>query len=95
MRYMGIGDKVIYMLNLAKSGNAKREDIEILKEFAKENSNDVILGKVNGYSISDYAIVTLYWLGQFELYKEFIKDIDINEKWCIENLIKSEIYKSI
>lgn len=92
---MGIGDKVIYMLNLAKNGNAKRDDIENLKEFAGENSNDIVLGKVNGYSISHYAIATLYWLGEFELYKEFIKDVNSNERWCIENLIKSEVHKSI
>ena len=26
---------------------------------------------------------------------KFIKDVNSNEKWCIENLIKSEVHKSI
>ena len=58
----GISEKVLFLLELAKKGTASESELSKIIEMISAHSDNVTLGRVFGYSVSDYAIATLKWL---------------------------------
>lgn len=58
----GIGDKVEFLLKLSKIGRYEKEELDEVVSYTSLYSENLILGKVFGYSVSDYAFATLFWL---------------------------------
>ena len=55
----------------------------------------MIVGKVFGYSVSDYALATLKWLGDeksTKLFNDFSKDLSDHRKTGLNDLINSKAY---
>lgn len=92
----GIADKIYFLLKLSKSRKYTNADLKKVISFIPLHSDDIILGKVFGYSVSDYAFATLYWLNTSEtikLFNEFSKNLRPERKYEIEQLIKKKLYE--
>lgn len=95
MNNVGILDKVKYLLSLPEKSEYSSDEIQKAVEMTKEHSNDMVLGRVFGYSVSDYAIATLEWIGTEESRKEFWRIFDglsDRRKIDIANLIEKKLY---
>lgn len=91
----GITDKVYFLLKLSKSKKYTNDELKDVISFIPLHSNDIKLGKVFGYSISDYAFATLFWLGTSEtmkLFSELSEELSEERKSEIEQLIKKKLY---
>lgn len=92
----GILDKVNYLLGISKNKKYNEEDIKKITLLAKEHSEHMVLGRVFGYSVAEYAIATLKWLDTDRTKKLFNKlymDLGTEQKRNINELINREIYK--
>jgi hypothetical protein len=88
-------DKVNFIMLKSKSGNYTAEELETIISYVPLHSTDLVLGRVFGYSISDYAIASLKWIGTdetIELYNNFIKAISPDRIDSIRRLIDSKPY---
>ena len=95
MNNVGILDKVKYLLSLPEKSECSSYEIQKAVEMTKEHSNDMVLGRVFGYSVSDYAIATLEWIGTEESRKEFSRifgGLSDRRKIDIANLIEKKLY---
>ena len=91
-------DKIKYMLYLARDKKYKDEDITLLEEYANEHSNNLVLGRFMGYSISDYALATLRWLNTektINIFNRLFDGLDAQRKNEVSELISSEAYLNI
>lgn len=66
MEKNSILEKIEYMHSLAKNKSYNEKDLMCLKEYSKEYSDNMVLGRFMGYSLFDYALATLYWIGTEE-----------------------------
>ena len=92
----GIGDKVEFLLKLSKIGRYEKEELDEVVSYTSLYSENLILGKVFGYSVSDYAFATLFWLNTPEtikLYNDLSRDIDVKRKKEIESLIELRLFE--
>lgn len=92
----GILDKVNYLLSISKNKVYKEEDINIITSLAKEHSEHMVLGRVFGYSVAEYAMATLKWLDTdrtIEVYNKLYDSLETEQKKSIDELINREIYK--
>ena len=87
--------KVEYMLEIAKEKKYSKEDMASLKSYTKDHSNNAVIGRFMGYSISDYALATLYWLGSkesMEVFKDIYDKLQAERKREVDSLISSNVY---
>lgn len=88
-------DKVIYLLSIAKKGSYDSDELEEIERLIGNHSNHMILGRVFGYSVSDYALATLKWLGseetlkKYQAYERLMTDAQKKE---VDELVKKNIY---
>lgn len=91
----GILDKVRYLLQTAINGIKGEDDVANIVALSEEHSNDVRVGKVFGYSVSEYAIATLSWLKVPSAEKEFKRiynQLSEKRKDRVQELIESKMY---
>ena len=92
----GILDKVNYLMKISKNKRYNERDIDKISSLAKEHSNHMVLGRVFGYSVAEYAIATLKWLDT-DRTKKIFNDVYITlgteQKKNVNTLIDREIYK--
>ena len=89
-------DKVNYILQAAINKDDSPECLLKLHEYTEEHTDHMILGRVWGWSVSDYAIAAMKWIGTKEanaLYSEITGKLPEHRKLEIEKLISSELYK--
>lgn len=94
----GILDKVIYLLTISKTKEYTEEDINIITSLAEEHSEHMVLGRVFGYSIAEFAIATLKWLDTEktnELFNVMYDRLEEEQKNHVKELITREIYKEL
>lgn len=93
-----IQDKVCFILMAAKNRISDDQTLALIDEFAKEHSHHPTLGRVFGYSVSDYAIAALRWIETKESMEIFNKQYEAlprERKMEVDQLIKSEIHKEL
>ena len=91
----GITEKVDFLLTIAKKGQCSNEEFADILKLLVEHSDKERLGKVFGYSVSDYAIATLAWIGDDKSYAEYNKiytTLDEKRKLDITQLVKEKRY---
>ena len=96
MHYNGMLQKVLFLLYSAKNKTISEEDYQLILSYTSQHSDYLSLGKVFGYSISDYAIATLYWLQTSKSLEDFnsiFSQLDKERQSIIKELIESERYK--
>lgn len=87
--------KVDYLLNLSINKKYTNEDLNNIIAFTSEHSDNLIIGKVFGYSISEYAFATLKWINDaatLKTYERLIKNVSLNERLKIKELVDSNLY---
>lgn len=90
--------KIEYLLATAKGKKASQEDIVQIVSLAKEHTDDAIVGRFFGYSVSDYAIATLSWVGTEDAhqhFKQIYERLPKDRKEDVEELIERHIYQEI
>ena len=95
MEFKRIQDKVLYLLRIASSGKCTDADYSTIKTLSKEYSDNMIVGRVFGYSVSDYALATLKWLGDersTKLFYDLSKDLPDHRRNGLNDLINSNAY---
>lgn len=95
MANKGILDKVRYLLLTAKNNNCSGETLEKIREYTNQHTDDYVLGRVFGYSVSDYAFATLKWLNTREslnIFDDLIHQISEPRKREIEELVSKKLY---
>lgn len=94
----GISEKVLFLLELAKKGAASESELSKIIEMISAHSDNVTLGRVFGYSVSDYAIATLKWLDSENAlleYEKAIRGLSDNRMSAITELITNKPYLQI
>ena len=87
--------KIEYMLSLAKNKSYNEKDLMCLKKYSKENSDNMVLGRFMGYSLSDYALATLYWIGTEEtkmIFDDLFHKLQSDRQKDVRTLIQKELY---
>ena len=88
-------EKVNYLLTIAKTKDFSRDDLKNIETLTSDDSDHPRLGKVFGYSVAEYAIETLKWINEEDIYKSFTKGLDEYKKGRITDLIESRCYQQI
>lgn len=91
----GILDKVKFLLSLAQKKQYTKNELDSVKTLLSEHSDNMRLGKVFGYSISDYALATLSWLSTDEtneLFNHNFSQLNEERKQHISQLIEKKLY---
>ena len=100
MNKKSIVSKVDFLLSIAKSGICKTNDLYEISSMINEHSEHAVLGRVFGYSVSDYAFATLKWLNtkdSLELFNSFYEKLKNSpsgesRQKEINELIESKMY---
>lgn len=92
---MNLLDKANFGLVIAKRGLITREEFTVLRGLSIEPEQEGRLGKVMGYSVSDYAIASWYWLGNEGMFHLYYDELDENRQFRVMELVKKEVYKEI
>lgn len=91
-------NKIGFMFNLANEHIYTEEQYNKLLSYTKEHNDDVETYGFFGYSVSDYAIATLKWLGtdraklDYEIQVSSLSEFRKNE---IDTLVKKQLYKQM
>ncbi|MEE0857352.1 MAG: hypothetical protein U0L58_08675 [Ruminococcus sp.] len=88
-------NKVCFLLDKANSKKYTKTDLNTIIDYTKEFSNDLILGRVFGYSVGAYAMATLNWINDPVTGKEYdtlLKNLTQQQREEVEELIKKELY---
>ena len=85
-------DKVYFLLSISKSGECTDKQLEEIKMMVSEHTEGMVIGRVFGYSVSDYALAALKWIGTDETLREF-KVLFDNLPYVRKNEIKELISK--
>ncbi|MGN0541896.1 MAG: hypothetical protein ACI4JG_00445 [Acutalibacteraceae bacterium] len=91
----GILDKVRFLLSLAQKNQYTKNELEAVTALLSEHSESMRLGKVFGYSVSDYAFATLSWLSTDEtkeLFDCYYSQLSAERKQTISQLIDNKLY---
>jgi len=94
----GIGQKVYELLKISTERIVSNDVIDEIAAMTTQHSNDLRLGKVFGYSVSEYAFAALKWINNTYsngLYDKLIEPISDERKWRVSELVVSEPHKSI
>jgi hypothetical protein len=92
----GLLDKIRYIMEIAKKGTCSDAELEKLMIYSLQHSDNAILGRFFGYSVSDYAIACMKWVNTVEAQEAFnvkMKNIPEHRKKDIEKLISTKIYE--
>ena len=95
---IAILEKVSFLLQISKSQKCSPNDLQKILLYTKEHSDNAIIGKIFGYSVSDYAIATLKWINSSETEKEFnqiFKTLPKSRKAEITELIARKLYNQL
>lgn len=96
MNKKGILEKVSFMLTVSKNKKYTPKELNEIISFTHLHSNERELGKVFGYSVSDYAYATLFWLGTSEtlnIYNSMSSRLSEERIKEIDSLIQSKLYE--
>lgn len=91
----GLVEKVKYLFQIAINGLKNEDDVANIIDLSKEHSDYARIGKVFGYSISEYAIATLAWINNSVADKEFKRiynQLSEQRKKRVQELIESKMY---
>lgn len=91
----GILDKVRFLMSIAQKKQYTKNELDSLKALLTEHSDSMRLGKVFGYSVSDYALATLSWLSTDEtkrLFDHNFSQLSEERKQHISQLIDKKLY---
>lgn len=58
-----LGEKVLFLLNKSKEHSCTDDEYNKIVSYIDETSDNLVLGKIFGDSVSDYAIASLKWIG--------------------------------
>ena len=89
-------EKVNFILGTVKTHNITPDNLQRIVELSKEHTDNLVLGRVFGWSVSDYAVAALKWIGTDEAQKEYdriIQSLSKERREEIRELIEREIYK--
>ncbi len=89
-------DKISFIFETVKKHNTTPEVLGILMKYTKEHTDDMVLGRFFGYSVSDYSIAALKWLNTKDTDLEFeriIESLPSQRQLEINELISKELYK--
>ena len=89
-------DKVNFLIKKSISKQCNSSELEKIISYTELHSDDLLLGKVFGYSVSDYAFATLKWIGSEKTLKAFEKTtqgLDESRLSVINDLIDKESYR--
>lgn len=96
---MGNNNSILYKVNFlfrkALSKEYSEDDLSYIITLCDEHSENMVLGKVFGYSVSDYAFATLKWIGSDEcisIFKKHFYKLPKDRQTNINNLIESKLY---
>lgn len=95
MENKGIVEKVNYLMQKAISKDCNEVDLKRITSYLEEHSDRPILGKVFGYSVSDYAFAALKWIGSEQtnaIFDEHFATLTQRRKQTIRQLIDSNYY---
>ncbi len=95
---VGITDKISFLFEKAKAGHCSYDEMQQIKEYTVQHSNDMIIGRFFGYSVSDYAIASLKWINTTEslsLFNEVFSPLSDNRKKEINELIEKKLYLQV
>lgn len=88
--------KVDYIMQAVLKKDDSSECLQNLRSLSKEHTDDMVLGRVFGWSISDYAIAALKWINTDLTNTMFADEFDSlpdNRKPEVLVLIAKELYK--
>ena len=95
MELNSLTEKVKYLLFSAKNKTDDDDTLAIVKSLIKEHSDERVLGKIFGYSVSDYAIASLKWMDtekSIELFNEEYGKLADERKEVISWLIANNYH---
>lgn len=98
MKFDSLLDKISFLLKTAKEQRYDQEAFNIIKIMTEEHSDNAILGRFFGYTVSDYAYATLKWLNTPETNELFVNLFNLlpsNRKQEINELIDKKLYLEI
>lgn len=91
-------DKVLFLLNKAAEQNCTEEEYQRIISYSSDGADGLVVGRVFGYSVSDYAIATLKWINKEETvskYQELLKALPASRKMEVKALVERELYKQL
>ena len=91
-------DKVLFLFNKSKEQDYTKEEYERILSYTNEHTDGLVVGRVFGYSISDYAIATLKWIGKPETiskYLDILRTLPENRKKEVTELVSKKLYEQI
>lgn len=95
MALNSILDKVNFLLSVAKKGECTDKDLMTISSLSKEHTDNLIIGRVFGYSVSDYALATLKWLNtkeSNEAYDGLAMGIPKDRRSEVDELVSKKLY---
>ena len=99
MELTSLTEKVKFLLISAKNKADDEQTLSVIKSLTGEHSNERVLGKIFGYSVSDYAIASLKWMDtekSIELFNEEYGKLSDERKevinWLIANNYHMEMW---
>ena len=95
MENKGVVEKVDYLMKKAICKDYDDNDIELIVSYLDEHSEHAILGRVFGYSVSEYAFAALKWIGTEQtvsIFEKYYNKLSKERKKKINELIQSEYY---
>ena len=95
MELTSLPEKVKFLLISAKNKADDEQTLSVIKSLTGEHSNERVLGKIFGYSVSDYAIASLKWMDtekSIELFNEEYGKLADERKEVISWLIANNYH---
>lgn len=95
---IGITDKISFLFEKSKSGQCSYDELQRIMEYTSQHSNDMVLGRFFGYSVSDYAIASLKWINTPDSIKNFndvFESLPKERKQEISILISKKLYLQV
>ena len=95
MENNGVVEKVNYLIKKSISKKYDDNDIKLIVSYLDEHSEYAILGRVFGYSVSEYAFAALKWIGTKQtvsLFEKYYNRLSEERKKTVNELIQSDLY---
>lgn len=88
-------DKVNFLMEAAINKSDDKKTLSVICNLVGEHSEHEKLGRVFGYSVSDYAIAALKWIGTDEseiLFEKNYSQLSAHRRQEIDKLIEKKLY---
>lgn len=92
---MTLLEKVEFLLNIAKNNIQDASSIETVLKMTDEHSDNLVLGRFMGFSVAEYAVATLNWINQKELFNKIYSSLNEFQKNNVNSLIETKMYEHI